>query len=486
MLSNSLRRSFSLLTLATLTTMPVAATCGGGGGGGMGGVQGSAAGKPTTYQVPWSLLRAGEKPAATARLVLYWFPASPTEARSSDLQSSRVLALATARCVATEIVPPDNSELYGRYLTSAKPPVALLATADGKEVGRAPAPGQTLTARLVEKVLDDEMKRRESAAKEQLDSAEKKATAGDKDAAATLYQVIWADRCLLPDSGKKAAKGLKAIGRPVPDKEAMGLGPLPATDAGTNSRLVSLMDRGLAAEEASDYRKAAALYTQAHTADRADAVPLRYLGELERHHLGDWVAARRIFNEVLAMPADPVSRAVALHGLGKMTIHEGDNKGGLALIEESVSTYPLALAYRNLAVFWNTEGQVAKAQGFAEQALALDPEDTYTQIFAAAFIAEDGRKDEALRIAHQHEDLLAASYNLAAIQSLLGHRTEALALLKRHFYTYERYDSVRSKEMKEAREDIVFDFIKNDPEFVALTAKAEKPHAASTMGQARR
>ena len=48
-------------------------------------------------------------------------------------------------------------------------------------------------------------------------------------------------------------------------------------------------------------------------------------------------------------------------------------------------------------------------------------------------------------------------------------------MLQRHFYSYERYDAVRAKEMKEAREDIVFTSVKADPGFVALTAKAEKP-----------
>ena len=43
-----------------------------------------------------------------------------------------------------------------------------------------------------------------------------------------------------------------------------------------------------------------------------------------RHHTGDWAAARRTFGAILAMPADPISRAVALHGIGKMTIHDGD------------------------------------------------------------------------------------------------------------------------------------------------------------------
>src|SRR5437762_9657925 len=36
--------------------------------------------------------------------------------------------------------------------------------------------------------------------------------------------------------------------------------------------------------------------------------------------------SRETFNEILARPGDPLSRAVALHGLGKMTIHDGEDR----------------------------------------------------------------------------------------------------------------------------------------------------------------
>src|SRR5258708_6849420 len=126
--------------------------------------------------------------------------------------------------------------------------------------------------------------------------------------------------------------------------------------------------------------------------DPADPVPLRYLGEVYRHHLGDWIRARQTFNAILRMQADPLSRAVALHGLGKMTIHEGQFKKGLGLMEQAVAEYPLALAYRNLAVYWNSEGDNAKADQLAQQALALDPNDPYNVVFAslktdAAFVS---------------------------------------------------------------------------------------------------
>ena len=48
-----------------------------------------------------------------------------------------------------------------------------------------------------------------------------------------------------------------------------------------------------------------------------------------------------------------------------------------------------------------------------------------------------------------------------------------LALLKRHFFEYERYQEVRTKEMMEARVDAVFESIRTDREFVALTHNAD-------------
>ena len=55
----------------------------------------------------------------------------------------------------------------------------------------------------------------------------------------------------------------------------------------------------------------------------------------------------------------------------------------------------------------------------------------------------------------------------------LGDKGKAMEMLRRHFYRYERYDAVRAKEMWEARVDYVFASIKDDPEFVKLTAMAE-------------
>jgi len=287
-------------------------------------------------------------------------------------------------------------------------------------------------------------------------------------------------KCMFPGKAKDAAKELKKLG--VTETGRMYDGP--NFDRAVGARITATLAEGLAAENRGDYREAERLYAAAHRMDGGDATPLRYLGELYRHHIGDWEKARSAFEEILAMPADPISRAVALHGLGKMTIHEGDFQKGLALMERSVETYPLALAYRNLAVYWNSEGNAAKTEQYVKAALAAAPKDPYNLVFAAVFQAESGHGEEALRIARENEGLLPASYNLAAVYAQMGQKEKALELLKRHFFEYERYDSVRSKEMMEARVDAVFASLKSDPAFVALTAGADgKLDATKAMSE---
>jgi len=69
--------------------------------------------------------------------------------------------------------------------------------------------------------------------------------------------------------------------------------------------------------------------------------------------------------------------------------------------------------------------------------------------------------------------LLPASYNLAAIYAQAGEKKKAIELLRRHFFQYERYHAVRAKEMMEARVDAVFDSIRYDSSFLALTSGAD-------------
>jgi tetratricopeptide (TPR) repeat protein len=348
----------------------------------------------------------------------------------------------------------------------------VLAESDGKIIGRARGDEKgMLRVWQVEKLLEAEIKQRESGVKGSLSAGKDALKHGDKDAAIAQFKSVVDQKCLFPKQAKDAANELKKLGvdgvAPVPDA--------PDFDPAVGARVEAALKAGLMAEEQADYTTAETFYARARRLDPADPAPLRYLGELYRHETGDWNKARTTFDAILAMPADPLSRAVALHGLGKMTIHAGAFLEGLHLMEQSAEVFPLALTYRNLAVYWHSEGNLPKADEYTKKALALDPDEPFNVVFAAAFMAGSGGPDgqRALDVARTHANLMCASYNLAAIYAQLGQKDKALALLKRHFFEYERYDAVRSKEMMEARVDTVFSSIVSDPEFLSLTAGAD-------------
>jgi len=419
------------------------------------------------YRVPWRVSKPGDPPILEG-LLLYWFPSSAPELQKSSLLYSRTLSMYATQCV--NLLVADAGTPEGTKLVAGdKLPVAVLAEPNGNLVAKAENKDGYLKVDQVERLLESEVKKRESAVKERLEDAKNKAKSGDNQTAIQEYRTVLEQKCLFPGKAKDAAKALKKLG--VTDVTEVFDGPI--LDRGHGAKIERVLRDGLRAENAAKYVEAERLYSEAHRMDPADPVPLRYLGELYRHHTGQWDKARETFDAILAMQSDPMSRAVALHGLGKMTIHEGEFKKGLALMEQSVETYPLALAYRNLSVYWNSEGDAVKADYYVKKALALDPTDPYNLVFAAAFMAGNGYADEALKIARENEALLPASYNLAAVYAQAGQREKALALLKRHFFEYERYQAVRSKEMMEARVDAVFESLKQDPEFVALTDAAD-------------
>jgi len=360
---------------------------------------------------------------------------------------------------------PHADELVGE----SKLPIAALAKPDGTLVGKVENTNGKLKIADVEKLVESEMKQRQTAVDAQLKDAAAKATAGDNDNAIKIYKEVVEQKCLFPKKAKDAAKELKKLG--VTD--IASIPPAPVFERRQSALIERTMRRGLVAEMNARYVLADKLYTQAHLMDPADPTPLRYIAENLRHNIGDWDKARKVFESILDMPADPLSRSVAFHGLGKMTIHDGEFKKGLSLMEQSIAEFPLALAYRNLAVYWNSEGDPAKGNQYTEQALALDPKDPYNVVFAAVFMAANGRKQEALKIARENINLMPASYNLAAIFAQNGQKERALSLLRRHFFQYERYQAVREKEMMEARVDAVFDSIRFDREFIALTHGAD-------------
>jgi len=469
-MKTQLSRALATILIVLFSLSPAWATCGGGGGGGTGGVGGGSKGAegpdPAVYMVPWKIWEAAKAPHSG--LVLYWFPATNDEIKKSSLRASRILTLYSSQCVAMTVADAKTPELQPIIGDSALP-VAILANADGTPIKKIENTAGKLKVDQVEKVVDAEVKQRETALDTKLKDAKEKIKAGDKDNAIALLKPVAEEKCLFPKKAKDAAKELKKLGV----GEVGSIPAAPVFDRVQSARIEAVMRSGLRAEIAERYVTAERLYRKASLMDPADPTPLRYLGEIYRHHTGEWEKARATFNMILNMPADSVARAVALHGLGKMTIHDGEFKKGLSLMEQSVAEFPLALAYRNLAVYWNSEGDLVKGNAYTQKALALDPKDPYNLVFAAVFMAASGNGDEALKIARENRNLMPASYNLAAIFAQTGHRREALALLQRHFFRYERYQAVRAKEMMEARVDAVFDSLRQDSAFLALTSGAD-------------
>lgn len=461
-------RALATFLMILIASTPAWATCGGGGGGGTGGVAGGSRNEgpaPAVYMVPWKIWEA--RTAPSKGLILYWFPATQVEVEKSSLRASRILTLYSSQCVAMTVADAKQPELQP-IIGDAALPVAILASADGKPIQKIQNTAGKLKVQDVEKVVQSEMKERETVLDTNLKTAKEMIKAGDNSGAIALLKPVAEEKCLFPKKAKDAAKELKKLGEEVADIPAA-----PILDPIQGNRVETVLRRGLIAEIAERYVTAERLYLKAHQMDPADPTPLRYLGEFYRHHTGDWDKARAMFDTILNMPADAVARAVALHGLGKMTIHDGEFKKGLALMEKSVEEFPLALAYRNLAVYWNSEGDLEQGNAYTKKALALDPKDPYNLVFAAVFMAASGNGEEALKIARANHNLLAASYNLAAIYAQTGHRRKALGLLHRHFFRYERYQAVRAKEMMEARVDAVFDSLRQDSEFLALTSGAD-------------
>ena len=465
------RQAVVAVLICWMLTAPVYATCGGGGGGGSGGI--AVGGAAAVYYVPWAFV-AEAQPAPLGDLIVYWFPTGPENAERSSMRESRDLVNWSGQCVGVGLVPDSNGAVRERFEVPADEPMAVVVTRDGQEVGRVTAAAKgRLQVAQVEKIVGGQLTERSRALKGHLKSAKLRQKEGDEENAARLYGLVAEQGCLFPTMAKKATKALKKMGREAPARTARWDQPRPDLRPETTARVVSLMERGLAAERIESLDEARGLYEEAYALDPNDPVVLRFLGELHRHHSGDWGEAQRIFERILEMPADRLSRAVALHGLGKMTIHGGDFEAGLAMFEASLQEYPLSLTYRNLAVYWNTEDEHDKAYDYVKKALALAPDEVYNQIFAATYLLELGRHEEALEIAARHEEVLAASYNLAAIYAQLGDRAKTFELLRRHFYEYEQYDAVRAKEMREARDDIVFARYHADAEFVKLTALAD-------------
>src|SRR5205807_7900496 len=176
-MNKAFARPISIALIVLVITAQNWATCGGGGGGGVGGMGGSGGGSTEqVYQVPWRV-QAPKNPPVTSGLVLYWFPISQKEIDNSSLRNSRTLSMYATQCVAMQIATVSSTP--GQKLAAdAKLPVAVLATPEGTAIGKAEGNNGFLKVEQVEKLLENEIKKRDEALKQKFEAAKEKAKSG--------------------------------------------------------------------------------------------------------------------------------------------------------------------------------------------------------------------------------------------------------------------------------------------------------------------
>src|SRR5207237_1749609 len=123
------------------------------------------------------------------------FPATTDEMKKSPLKGSRVLTLYSAQCVAMTVADFRDPN-FQKYGGASKPPVAVLDGADGSQISKVESNAGKLKLDQVEKVVDSEMKQRESALDGQLKEGKEKAKAGDKTAAIAALKPVVEEQCL--------------------------------------------------------------------------------------------------------------------------------------------------------------------------------------------------------------------------------------------------------------------------------------------------
>ena len=175
-----------------------------------------------TYQVPWKLITPQEP--VKEGLAVYWFPTGKTEVQKSSLRESRTLQLYSQQCVTMGIVDVQSA-LGQKYVPDGKLPVALLVQADGTVVNKIENQNGKLKVGDLEKLVESEMKKRESAVKEKMEAAKAKAKSGDSQAAIAELKQVVEQKCMFPGKAKDAVKELKKLGVTDLNAEAMPDGP---------------------------------------------------------------------------------------------------------------------------------------------------------------------------------------------------------------------------------------------------------------------
>lgn len=169
------------------------------------------AGEEHVSLVPWHVVEPHA--AVDAPLALFWIPQSAEELRRSALLTSDDLTIFSSQCVAMRVVQLHDDARIAALAADEAPPMAVLTDRDGKVIGRVHSERGTLSVDAVEDLVRDELERRAEESEAMLDRARERAEAEDVEAAASLYQAVWAQKCVCPRQARAARKALRRLGR---------------------------------------------------------------------------------------------------------------------------------------------------------------------------------------------------------------------------------------------------------------------------------
>ena len=161
--------------------------------------------------VPWKIVGASDPPAK-ASLLLYWIPVSADEFKHSALLTSRTLATYASQCVAMQVIRSEDAEAIEKLRATGELPTAILLRLDQTELARVHNDRGILAVTAVETMVRDALRVRETEVGAQLDEAARKLDHGERDAAVSLYRIVYQQRCLCPRAGREAQRALKRLG----------------------------------------------------------------------------------------------------------------------------------------------------------------------------------------------------------------------------------------------------------------------------------
>jgi hypothetical protein len=176
---------------------------------GVAGAAGADANGPVSF-VPWKVIAPGDV-LPKAPMTLFWIPASLDDFKHSELLFSRPLTAYASQCVAMQVIRADDAAMIEKLGAGGALPVAVLLDGDGRQLGKASNDRGALSVASVEKLVREQLRAGEATLDARLEDARRKASAGDRDAAAATYKSISDLRCVFPRKAKEAERELKKL-----------------------------------------------------------------------------------------------------------------------------------------------------------------------------------------------------------------------------------------------------------------------------------